>query len=108
MGSRPNPGKETLGDVGRPPLDDYLRDGTCRGGSGASVGPRSSADRASLRLRVPDLWNARVRLPLAAPWLAESARNPTAAPRIVDRADRSEHKSSHPMEVDQRSQRASR
>ena len=62
----------------------------------------------ALRLRIPDLWNARICLPLAAPRLAKPARNPTAAPRIVDGADRAEHKSSHPMEVDQRSQRASR
>ena len=46
MGRRRNPGKGTLGDVGRTSLDDHLRDGTCRGGSGASVGGRPSADRA--------------------------------------------------------------
>jgi hypothetical protein len=58
-------------------------------------------------LRIPDLWNARICLPLAAPRLAKPARNQTTAPRIVDGADRAEHKSSHSMEVDQRSQRAS-
>src|SRR5208337_3942224 len=82
-----------LGDVRRPSLDDHLRDGTCRGGSGASVVARPSADRATLGLRIPYLWNARICHPLAAPRLAKPARNPTAAPRIVDRADRAEHKS---------------
>jgi hypothetical protein len=32
--------------------------------------------------------------------LAKPARNPTAAPRIVDGADRPEHNPSYPMEVD--------
>ena len=45
----------------------------------------------ALRLRIPDLWNARICLPLAAPRLAKPARNPTAAPRIVGGADRAEH-----------------
>jgi len=49
---------------------------------------------------VPDLWNARIYLPLAAPRLAKPARNPTAAPRIVDGTDRPEHNPSYPMEVD--------
>ena len=31
-------GKERWETVGRPSLDDSLRDGTCCGGSGASVG----------------------------------------------------------------------
>jgi len=66
------------------------------------------ANRVALGFRIPDLRNARLRLALAAPWLAESARDPVAAPRIVNGADRAEHKSSYPMEVDQRSQWASR
>ena len=108
MGRRRNPRKEKLGAVGCPSLDDHLRNGARRCGSGPSFGGRPSADRASLRLRIPDLWNARICLPLAAPRLAKPARNPTAAPRIVDGADRAEHKSSHPMELGERSQRASR
>src|ERR1700685_4771980 len=100
MGRRRNSRKGTLGDFGRTSLDDHLRDGTCRGGPGASVGGRSSAGRALLRLRIPDLWNARICLPLAAPRLAKPARNPTAAPRIMDGADRPEHNPSYPMEVD--------
>src|SRR5580658_8093039 len=50
MGRGRNPGKGTLGVVGRPSLDDHLRDGTCRGGSCASVVARPSADRIALRL----------------------------------------------------------
>jgi YD repeat-containing protein len=72
------------------------------GAPGASVVARPSADRVALRFRIPDLWHARICLPLAAPRLAKPARNRTAAPRIVDEADRAERKSFHPMEVDQR------
>ena len=77
-------------------------------GPSASIGGRQSTDRAVLRLRIPDLWNACICLPLAASRLAKSARNPTAAPRIVDGADRVEYAAFYPMEMDQRSQRASR
>ena len=70
--------------------------------------PGRARDRTALGLGIPDLWNARLRLPLAAPGLAKSARNPTAAPRIVGGADRVECPASHPLDVDQRSQRASR
>ena len=41
----------------------------------------------AFRLRIPDLWNARIRLPLAAPWLAEPARDPVATPRALGGAD---------------------
>jgi len=61
-------------------------------GPSASIGGRQSTDRAVLRLRIPDLWNACICLPLAASRLAKPARNRIAASRIVDGADRAEHK----------------
>jgi ribonuclease HI len=54
-------GERTLGDVGRPFLDDHLGDGVVCSGAGTSATSRPGARRTAFRLGIPHL-NAKLHI----------------------------------------------